>query len=152
MVFLHFMACFWVGLGRKEGGWVSVHRPGASDVEQQHGRRKCWIPYFESFQASTSNTNMKPKQWLVIALQFHTDHQTRYGVAFHWALAQFHGTMELYPYTLEEFGSLTIVGHDGPVNQDESAIDTCRSGFLRLPTCCWHTCWQWFSSRSSHQP
>ena len=35
MVFLHFMACFWVGLGRQEGGWVSVHRPGASDVEQQ---------------------------------------------------------------------------------------------------------------------
>ncbi len=31
------MACFWVGLGRHEGGWVSVHRPGASDVEQQLG-------------------------------------------------------------------------------------------------------------------
>lgn len=59
MVFLHFMACFWVGLGRQEGGWVSVHRPGASDVEQ-------------------------------------------YSVAFHWALAQFHGTMELFPSTLEE--------------------------------------------------
>lgn len=59
MVFLHFMACFWVGLGRHEGGWVSVHRPGANDVEQ-------------------------------------------YSVAFHWALAQFHGTMELFPSTLEE--------------------------------------------------
>lgn len=31
------MACFWVGLGRHEGGWVSVHRPGANDVEQQLG-------------------------------------------------------------------------------------------------------------------
>ncbi|CAK9018229.1 unnamed protein product [Durusdinium trenchii] len=59
MVFLHFMACFWVALGRQDGGWVTVHRPGASDVEQ-------------------------------------------YSVAFHWALAQFHGTMELFPYTLEE--------------------------------------------------
>lgn len=36
MVFLHFMACFWVALGRQDGGWVTVHRPGASDVEQQH--------------------------------------------------------------------------------------------------------------------
>lgn len=25
----------------------------------------------------------------------------RYSVAFHWALAQFHGTMELFPSTLE---------------------------------------------------
>ena len=57
MVFLHFVACYWVGLGRREGGWAT-NRPGATDLEQ-------------------------------------------YSIAFHWALAQFHGTMELFPYSLE---------------------------------------------------
>ena len=26
----------------------------------------------------------------------------RYSIAFHWTLAQFHGSMELYPVTVEE--------------------------------------------------
>ena len=71
MVFLHFVACYWVGLGRREGGWVGIHRPGATDVEQPLGvsRGRCVRP--------------------------------RYSIAFHWALAQFHGTMELFPYSLE---------------------------------------------------
>mmetsp|Transcript_69897 Transcript_69897/g.166823 ORF Transcript_69897/g.166823 Transcript_69897/m.166823 type:complete len:826 (+) Transcript_69897:47-2524(+) len=57
MVFLHFMACLWLGLGRQDGGWASA--VAGNDLQQ-------------------------------------------YSVSFHWALAQFHGTMELYPSTLEE--------------------------------------------------
>ncbi|CAE7744126.1 unnamed protein product, partial [Symbiodinium pilosum] len=55
-VFLHFIACLWLSLGRQEGGWVSYHRPGTTDIQQ-------------------------------------------YSIAFHWTLAQFHGSMELYPVT-----------------------------------------------------
>ncbi|CAE7236232.1 SKOR [Symbiodinium sp. KB8] len=58
-VFLHFIACLWLSLGRQEGGWVSYHKPGIADIQQ-------------------------------------------YSIAFHWTLAQFHGSMELYPVTVEE--------------------------------------------------
>lgn len=41
--------------------------------------------------------------------------QPRYSVAFHWALAQFHGTMELFPYTLEDlaFSRASIILQQG---------------------------------------
>ena len=38
----------------------------------------------------------------------------RYSIAFHWTLAQFHGSMELYPVTVEDCGAGHVVPTAGP--------------------------------------
>ena len=71
----------------QEGGWVSYHKPGIADIQQHRVGR--------GFPA---------RDFLAESQSFAVCAGARYSIAFHWTLAQFHGSMELYPVTVEAGG------------------------------------------------